>query len=122
MCKTIGKYIPASENQPEIIEKDWYGQGMIYKNWDAYENHPSEVCYIPELSDSKYTRKDIVEMCHGNEELAKEVFQCLDWQHPESLIEDWMCNDDIVVCEKCGWMFDYYGHETCPKCGTEYEE
>ena len=59
MYKTVGKYIPESRDQPEVIEREYYGQGMIYKNWEAYYDtaHPDRVCYIPELSDSLYTRQ-----------------------------------------------------------------
>lgn len=29
MYKTVGKYIPESRDQPEVIEREYYGQGMI---------------------------------------------------------------------------------------------
>lgn len=120
MCKTVGRYIPASENQSEIIEREFYGQGMIFKDWSAFESDPSAVCYIPELSDSKYTWKEFREICGGNEELAKELFHTVDWQHPESLLEDWRVAGEIITCEKCGYVFDY-DEKKCPKCGTEWE-
>lgn len=121
MYETVGKYIPESRDQPEVIKREYYGQGMIYKNWEAYENDPSAVCYIPELSDSKYTRKEFQEICNGNEELAKELFLSVDWQHPETLMEDWRVAGEIGTCEKCGWIFNCYDEKNCPKCGEEWE-
>lgn len=119
MYKTVGKYIPESMDQPEVIEREYYGQGMIYKNWEAYENDPSEVCYIPELSDSKYARDDFLDLCNGNSELAKELFLSVDWQHPETLLDEWYAHGEVATCEKCGWMFDCYDDKECPKCGEE---
>lgn len=31
-----------------------------------------------------YTGKDFVEECEGNEDLARFLFECVDWQHPSS--------------------------------------
>lgn len=121
MHETIGKYVPASKNRSEIIEKEWYGQGVIYKNWKAYENNPLEVCYIPELSNTKYTRKDFVDLCKGNEELARDLFLSVDWQSPGSLLEEWIISEGVIICENCGYMLNYY-REKCPKCGRIYED
>ena len=57
------------------------------KDEDAFLNRPDEVCYIPELSDEKYTRNDIISICKENEAIANEVFNNLDWQCPETEIE-----------------------------------
>ena len=37
----------------------------------------------------------------GDEELAETVFEELDWQHPESLLEDWKANGEIAWCPHC---------------------
>lgn len=120
MNETVGKYIPASSDQPEIIEREYYGQGMIYKNWEAYETDPSAVCYIPELSDSKYTREGFLDICNGNEELAKELFLSVDWQHPETVFDEWVRECEVATCEKCGWIFKCYNDQCCPKCGAKF--
>lgn len=102
-------------------EKTWFGQGMIYKNWEAYDSSLDMVCYIPELSDATYTRQDFIDFCRGNEELAKELFLSVDWQHPETLIEDWKVNEEVRECEQCGWLFECYEETRCPNCGAEWK-
>lgn len=121
---TVGSYVSADNTNgtKEIIEKEYYGQGMIYKNWDNFVNHPDEVCYIPELSDNKYTRQDLIDLCGGNAKMAEIMFDELDWQHPESLLEDWKCNSEIGKCDNCGWIYDCYDELICPKCGLKLEE
>lgn len=39
------------------LEREYFRQGYIYKNPNAYHNDKSAVCYVPELSDSAYTGK-----------------------------------------------------------------
>lgn len=51
----IGEYVPADEERgtPRKIRRDYYRQGWIFKDEEAYldEKHPDRICYIPELSD-----------------------------------------------------------------------
>lgn len=79
----VGNYNPKTG----AIERYIYRQGFIFKDEDAFLNRPDEVCYIAELSDKTYTRNDIVSICRGNEEIAREVFYNVDWQSPEMEIE-----------------------------------
>ena len=58
----IGSYSPERGNEPEIIDRGYYRQGWIFKDEDAFQNRPDDVCYIPELSDEKYTRNDILKI------------------------------------------------------------
>jgi hypothetical protein len=109
----IGKILPNGK-----IEKEYKGQGWIYKNPVAFQSKSDEVCYVPEYSgnginidevfdESKYTQKDFVriaqEFINNNEDvktyceeegvtaedIAIDIFETVDWQHPESLIGDW---------------------------------
>lgn len=116
----VGKYTPENEedNMPEVIEREHYGQGMIFKDEEAYKEHPDWVCYVPELSDSTYTRADFLNLCDGNVEMADELFDNCDWQHPESLIEDWVVNGEWEKCERCGILFDCQIHDSCTNCGN----
>lgn len=125
----IGEYTPADEEfgAPEVIERGYYRQGWIFKDEEAYldEEHPDRICYIPELSDSLYSRKDFLDMCNGQKEFADELFYESDWQHPESLMTDWIVNNEWVKCRHCGSLIDYgdgCNDTKCPKCGEEYEE
>ena len=38
-----------------IIHREFYRQGMIFKDEEAYRFHKDQPCYSPELSDSVYT-------------------------------------------------------------------
>lgn len=112
------------ESKPEIIDRDYYRQGWIFKDEDAFQNRPDDVCYIPELSDEKYTRNDILKILAGDEELAETMFEELDWQNPESLLEDWKANSEIAWCPHCAGYVQTYDKEIekCPVCGTELED
>lgn len=119
----VGEYVPETDDSEAVIERAFYRQGDIYKNADAYFNRSDEVCYVPELSDSGYTGKDFLDMCCGQKEFADELFEGSDWQHPESLQEDWMRNGEWAFCKKCKKLFDLQGEDIdrCPECGTEFE-
>ena len=62
-------------------------QGLVYKNFDNYETGEG-ICYVPELSDTTYTKKDILDICEGNERLARFIFDTIDWQSPETFLHD----------------------------------
>ena len=116
----IGTYTPASCASEESIDRGAYGEGFVYKNEDTFLHHPDEVCYIPELSDEKYTRNSLVEICGGNEELARSCFYELDWAHPESWLEDCLTSSILTKCEKCGFVYDNGDDEAapCPRCSS----
>jgi len=110
--ETIGKI------KNGIITLEHYGQGYIYKNFEAFNNKTDEICYVPELcSDDKiktvknsttYNYNDFLELCQGmydTEEGVKEwcdknnvtphmiavdLFESVDWQHPETLLNEWI--------------------------------
>ncbi len=117
----IGSYTPPDENgNGEIIKRVFFRQGKIFKDYGAFYNNPEEVCYIPELSDTTYTGNNIRGMCNNQEDMAEELFEQLDWQHPESLKEDWLVTGEWDYCDKCGKLFDCYGKTKCPHCGSDY--
>jgi len=89
------------------IEREFYRQGRIYKDFNAFEERNENVCYIPELSDLKYTYNDFLRLAmeylsENNElkstpaELAKALFEAVDWQHPETLLDEWKIAGDII--------------------------
>lgn len=112
----IGRYTPAASGAAEAIERAYYRQGMIYKNTEAYTESLGAVCYIPELSDSKYTHQDFLAMCNGQEEIAEEVFEAVDWQHPETYIQEQFVAEELAVCEQCGKWYWSYDIKNCPMC------
>ena len=112
----VGKYIPAIGNKAETIQREFYGQGMIYKNNEAYDSGLDIVCYIPEQSDSKYTHRDFLAMCNEQEEIAQVVFDSVDWQHPETYVDEQFRNQELAVCEQCHKWYWSYETEICPNC------
>ncbi|TSC54110.1 MAG: Uncharacterized protein LiPW30_766 [Parcubacteria group bacterium LiPW_30] len=82
MLETIGQKLPNGTYQ-----KDFYRQGFVYKNFGNFQNQ-SGVCYVPELSETEYTYQDFLEMSGGNAEVAKDIFETVDWQHPETYLQE----------------------------------
>lgn len=119
----VGSYTPPDENgEGEEIIREWFGQGMVFKDEDAFYNRPDDACYVPELSDTVYTRNSILEECDNQEDLATQVFELLDWQHVSTVLEDWKINGEIAVCETCGRLFECYEVSKCPHCGADYKD
>lgn len=70
------------------IERGATTQGFVYKNTKAYEDKQG-VCYIPELRDETYTYDDFISIANGDEKVARELFDTVDWQSPELLMDEW---------------------------------
>lgn len=108
------------------IDKEWYGQSFVFKDYVAWEHGNSDApVYVPELSDTVYTKQDIIDIAGGNEKLADCIFDMLDWAHPDSLLEDLKINGEIAICPKCGYLEETYEREgtiLCAKCGAEMQE
>lgn len=117
----IGTYKPATDTEQEMIDRGCTSQGFVFKDEDAYEQSLGKVCYIPELSDTKYTHQDFLDMCNGQEEIARFIFNTVDWQSPETEVEESFASDEIKVCEECGkWHLSYGdGDYECPHCKLE---
>ena len=82
----IGSYTPETEEQEAVIDREYYRQGWIFKDEEAFHHYPERVCYVPELSDEGYTRQDFLDMCNGQEDVAALLFESVDWQSPETLL------------------------------------
>lgn len=118
----IGSYTPETEEQEAVIDRGYYRQGWIFKDEEAFLHHPDRVCYVPELSDAAYTRKDFMGLCNGQEEFAKECFYTVDWQHPETWVDEQYRFDEWGWCERCGQIYDMSGEPCpCPVCGAPPE-
>lgn len=114
--EVIGTYIPGKDGAGHIIRRDWSGQGWIYKNPAAFYHMPSEVCYIPELSDCIYTADDFIKLSLGQRELAEEMFLSVGWEHPETWLDEQFRMGELAVCPACGSIFQCYIGLTCPYC------
>jgi hypothetical protein len=67
-----------------------------YKDEKAFESKEG-ICYIPSLAESGidcYTYDDFLELCHGNEKKARQLFDLCDWTFPETLVDEWSYSTD----------------------------
>lgn len=89
----VGNLINSIIGYYDIVENKYVKeralQGLIYKNSVAYFSKTKEVCYIPELFDKKYNYFDFLEIANGNEDIANYLFETVDWQCPESLMQEY---------------------------------
>lgn len=119
----IGSYIPPDEDgDGEKIIREFYGQGMIFKDEYAFYHESDVPCYVPELSDTVYTREDFFRMCNDQDDIAEVVFGAVDWQHPETYLDEQFAEGEMASCKSCGKIFLSYEVKTCPYCGTEVTE
>ena len=101
--ETIGKILENGN-----IEKEYHGQGFIYKNFEAFESKSDKICYVAELDEDNTgnTYKDFLQLaeefmqdeavkeyCEDEgitaEYIALDLFESVDWQEPSTLITDW---------------------------------
>lgn len=119
----VGSYTPEAGDEEAVIDRDYYRQGWIVKDEDAFLHHPERVCYVPELSDAAYTRQDFLALCNGQEDFARECFYAVDWQHPETWADEQYREEEWGWCPRCKMIYDMAGERCpCPKCGADSDE
>ncbi len=79
------------------LERGFFRQGWVFKDWDAFYNKPEAPCYVPELSDAVYSSRDFIVLCNGREEMAERLFLELDWQSPSTVLDEWERDDEADV-------------------------
>lgn len=122
----IQKAIMPDGNEGYLVEKEYFGQGYIFKDEEAYYHHKDEPCYVPEHAgengyvESAYTGQDFLDMCGGDQDRADDLFHSVDWQFPETLMEDYFREQEWVICPKCKKTVDYGDgcNPVCPHCKT----
>ena len=119
----IGTYVPETEENEAVIKREYYRQGWIFKDEEAFLFHADQVCYVPELSDEGYTRQDFMALCNGQEDFAAECFRAVDWQCPETWVDEQYREDEWGYCPVCEMIYDMAGEAcACPVCGWNPEE
>lgn len=119
----VGTYVPETEEKEAVIQREYYRQGWIFKDEEAFLSHADQVCYVPELSDGAYTRQDFMALCNGQEDFATECFRAVDWQCPETWVDEQYREDEWGYCPVCGKIYDMAGEVcACPVCGWNPEE
>ena len=89
----VGTYVPETEDKEAVIQREYYRQGWIFKDEAAFLFHADQVCYVPELSDEGYTRQGFMDLCNGQGVFAEECFRAVDWQCPETWVDE-QCRED----------------------------
>ena len=104
----VGTYVPETEENEAVIQREYYRQGWIFKDEAAFLFHADQVCYVPELSDGGYTRQDFMALCNG----------C-----PETWVDEQYREDEWGYCPECEKIYDMAGEVcACPVCGWNPEE
>lgn len=114
----IGKCIVDTDGEIIELEREFYGQGMIFKDEYTFYHEEKSPCYVPELSDTVYTREDFLRMCNNQEDIADVIFKAVNWQHPETYLDEQFKEGEIEFCETCGNIFFSYEVENCPYCDS----
>lgn len=104
------------------LHREFFSQGWIFKDQDAYDNEPNKPCYVAELDDTVYTANDFLSECNDQKEIADELFYQVDWQSPCTLINDWKNMGEITTCSICRKLFFCYAKKQCPHCGAKYNQ
>lgn len=99
------------------IERGSSNQGLVYWNAWAFKSKQG-VCYVPELSDTEYTYDDFLRVAKGNEKIAEQLFQTVDWQSPETVYDEWINDDEVNECNNCGKSYLSYDVIRCPYCNS----
>jgi hypothetical protein len=90
-----------------VFTGEYSNNGYIFKDEEAFEKNWDAPCYVPEgeieLVDrcEFYTHNDLLKLCYNNHRLCNSVFNELDWQYPETLLEDIDMHSDFR------WYFDF---------------
>ena len=90
-----------------VFTGEYSNNGYIFKDEEAFEKNWDAPCYVPEgeieLVDrcEFYTHNDLLKLCYNNHKLCNSVFNELDWQYPETLLEDIDMHSDFR------WYFDF---------------
>ena len=81
-------------NNEWFVRKGYGYEGSYYKS-AVFANRPIyRPIYQGENQDKDYyTADELVELCDGNKKNAKQLWNDLEWQMPETLLEDWDIHD-----------------------------
>lgn len=118
----IGELLTEDKEGKEIVKviKAPSEQGMIFKDPIAFKRKVG-VCYVPEndFFVGGYTYDDFLSLAEGNEEIAEYLFETVDWQHPETVLDEDFSIGEIDHCPKCGRLYLSYDKQMCDKCADK---
>lgn len=110
MYAKCGEIIYDENGKVKEVIKDWCdwgvgNEGYIFYDAEAYNTSMDRICYVPEFGnneDSFYTHEKLLELAGGNEDLARLIFEMVDWQSPETLLLDLEEAEVVFYCNNCG--------------------
>ena len=121
ICDCIGICKVDRDGSITELQREFFRQGWIFKDWAAFHSKLDMPCYVPELHDVVYTRNDFMALCNGQEEIAERLFYEVDWQSPYTLMDEWERNGEIGICRECGKIYLLFNVNKCPYCGADHE-
>lgn len=114
--KVVETCIQGAVWEGDIVGRSWSGLGWVYKNPETFYHAPSELCYVPEDLDGAYTANDFLELSQGQPEIAEEMFQSVEWEHPETWLDEQFRMGDLAICPVCRHICQSYMGLMCPYC------
>lgn len=122
ICECIGICRTDEDGNIAELQREFFGQGWVFKDWEAFRERQDAPCYVPEFDDTVYTANDFMALCNNQREIAEELFDEADWQNPSTLMNDWENAGEIDTCKKCGKLFMPYNVRKCPYCRAGISE
>ena len=114
--KVVKTWIQGGGVVGDIVGRSWSGQRRVYKNPEAFYHAPSELCYVPEDLAGAYTANGFFELSLEQPEIAEEMFQSVEWEHPETWLDEQFRMGELAICPVCGHICQSYVGLMCPYC------
>lgn len=76
------------------FDNDDENKGCLFE-FDAKEAVASELEGNSYVATTGWTRQELISLCNGDELMASELFDHLDWMSPETLWDEW-CEDEEI--------------------------
>lgn len=101
-------YDPSSNQHSD--GRDAEARYLPYKNKSGWEYFSQDsIIYQGENDETPYTKKDLIDLCKGNENTARTLYEHLEWQSPSTLLTEWFGEGEID--EDCNFIT----HEAIPE-------
>lgn len=88
------------EGDRYVFKKEFHTQGRFFKshrNWDLYPIRDDLPVYVPEYSKPGefFSVKDFLRICNQDEHMAENIFDMVDWQQPETLLQEILESESV---------------------------
>ena len=121
--KTTGEWLALDKDGHQIIllTKGFFFFFFVFKDPPAFESKSDRICYIAEndVYTEGYTYSDFLDIAKGSVDVAEFLFCNVDWQHPETVFDESIREDEIGECSCCGKWYLSYNKSVCDQCGSQ---